>query len=1081
MANDSIVELPPGTFVSLEEDRALCHVALNTAVEGIPLDRTQMTDQQRLSVVLQAAALLSHCEHGGWFLASGWDDVRWTGTGLIRVTSLRRGRPGQLVQVQLRQLLKRLFRTEKTIAGRGEARRIARYLTQRWQQILAPITADQAVSEILEATPFLWSASFANVRSVLAAEHRVDGRSYLWMAGPGAARRRFFAKAGDLQQLQALLRGAEAYNLWDGWCRETNPAELTAKRKWQRAVAAWRREPPRSRREVLDYARCLYALGRYSQTLDVLKRQRHIDARLLRASAQLFNGELNAALATVKRLALADLSADRLVELTEVAVRLLAFRRRTAEIPEWVAQCLAKTRGKARLKAAIVAVGAAFDCDDLTAMDQCLDESRDALGYEDLAGSWHHMRGLRSIKAKDGPGAVEHISTALRLDRRRLLRARAARLWNDLAIGRAHADDLPGAERALMHAQRLLQDTDGPSRTTLAFFNLAEVRLRLGSTEGVESILERSTAENRRSGNLRGLMQDLELWVRLELVQGRPSAALARCTEAFVQADSGDVNERGGVFEAFSARAYGWLGRQRQAALSLDRMGPDSILELELEERPAIWALAGIPDRALTEAAGTRWERLWSALTSGSHPGSDVWGELRSLEPYRAARLIFDCELVLPGVAPPRLVRRAVSTLRQCGASAFAEKLESCSLSSWRALDNYLARPAVTTASVSELLTHAGYGDVHLTWKRSGQEKVVLSGAGGETELSAEVDGGRLILRAPVVDSVLKTLFAVICRDLRPLKEERPVKHPSVAYDGIVGESPGLREALRRLDRLASDDLSILILGESGTGKELLAQRAHRISRRCEGPFRPVNCAELSETLTRSDLFGHVKGSFTGADRTRPGVFESAQSGTVFLDEIGDLPPSAQGKLLRVLQESEIRRVGESFARKIDVRVIAATHRDLEEMVRQGSFRQDLFFRLKVATVVLPPLRDRGHDVLLLADHFLSRRSPACFLVEDARTQLASYRWPGNVRELQNVLRVAAALSSNGEIHSEHLDLPNGQESILGDYHQVMEECRRKLVTEALAATDGNQAAAARRLGLTRQALSYHVRRLGLS
>ncbi|MCB1057112.1 MAG: sigma 54-interacting transcriptional regulator, partial [Acidobacteria bacterium] len=242
-----------------------------------------------------------------------------------------------------------------------------------------------------------------------------------------------------------------------------------------------------------------------------------------------------------------------------------------------------------------------------------------------------------------------------------------------------------------------------------------------------------------------------------------------------------------------------------------------------------------------------------------------------------------------------------------------------------------------------------------------------------------------------------------------------------------------------------------------------------------------LNCAALAEHLVMSDLFGHVRGAFTGADRDRAGVFESARGGTVFLDEIGDLAAPAQGMLLRVLQEGEVRRLGESLPRQVDVRVVAATHRDLEEQVRRSEFRQDLFYRLRVALVTLPPLARRGHDVLLLAETFLTRHDPRLRLSPAARARLVGHSWPGNVRELGNVLAVAAALAEDGVIEPGHLDLPDTAETPATDYHQSLEAFRRRLVQEALAAAAGNRAEAARRLGLSRQALSYLVRQLRLT
>ena len=295
----------------------------------------------------------------------------------------------------------------------------------------------------------------------------------------------------------------------------------------------------------------------------------------------------------------------------------------------------------------------------------------------------------------------------------------------------------------------------------------------------------------------------------------------------------------------------------------------------------------------------------------------------------------------------------------------------------------------------------------------------------------------------------------------------------------IVGESLGLRRCLDRLERLAPSDLPVLIQGETGTGKELAARRLHRKSPRRRRPMAPINCAALAPGLLVSELFGHLRGAFTGADRDRPGIFEAAQGGTVLLDEIGDLPLDAQGKLLRLLQEGEVRRVGESLPRKIDVRVVAATHRDLEAMADKGRFRRDLYYRLRVGRVELPPLRDRGEDVLLLARAFLGALgSPPPRLCPAARRRLLDYHWPGNVRELKNVLEVAAALSEDGRIDAELLDLPETNRTARHGYHERLRRFRHSMVAEALEASDGNQAAAARRLGLSRQALSYLVRRL---
>ena len=358
---------------------------------------------------------------------------------------------------------------------------------------------------------------------------------------------------------------------------------------------------------------------------------------------------------------------------------------------------------------------------------------------------------------------------------------------------------------------------------------------------------------------------------------------------------------------------------------------------------------------------------------------------------------------------------------------------------------------------VRTLLVGAGYHDVRLTWERATGSAVLLAGEGGSETLEGPWGGGRLVLESPLLDPVLAALFALLRRDLRPPQEERRARQgASKSHGGIVGQSPGLVQVLDRLDRLAASDLPVLVLGESGTGKELAAKRVHALSPRSQKAFLPINCAELAETLIQSDLFGTVRGAYTGADRDRVGIFESARGGTVFLDEIGDLPASAQGKLLRVLQEGEVRRLGESVARKVDVRVVAATHRDLAAMVDEGAFRQDLYFRLKVATVELPPLRERGRDILEIAEHHLEtkrRLQPGLRLTTEAEALLLGHPWPGNVRELINVLDLGATLASDGKLGPEVLELgapTPAKNEVLGDYHQKVEDFRKDLLVAAI-------------------------------
>ena len=470
----------------------------------------------------------------------------------------------------------------------------------------------------------------------------------------------------------------------------------------------------------------------------------------------------------------------------------------------------------------------------------------------------------------------------------------------------------------------------------------------------MSEIVARSESENRRSGNLRGLAMDAELWARYELAQGRPAAALAVCRGALSDLARQRLAGRPEL-RLLAARALGWLKMPEEAAAELADVPAETLGELEPEERPAVRALAGDSEGARREAAGTPFAPLWEALLAGGLPPVRDWEALAALGPYRAARLVYDLDLLSPGSAPPSWRREAIATFRKLGAAAPAERLEARDGGPW---------------AVVALLLQGFAG------KEAGRR-----GAAARDHRAAGGGG-------------------------------------SVRND-LVGESPALLAAIDRLDRLAPGGLPVLILGESGTGKELAARRLHRRSARAGRPFVAVNCAALSETLLLSDLFGHVRGAFTSAERDRKGVFEAAHGGTVFLDEIGDLPLSAQGLLLRVLQEGEIRRLGESEARRVDVRVLAATHRDLAGMVTAGSFRRDLYFRLRVGCVEMPPLRDRGDDCCespitcsIACDAAGRRRGSR----REARARLLAHRWPGNVRELENVLSVGAALAGGGVI-----------------------------------------------------------------
>ena len=306
----------------------------------------------------------------------------------------------------------------------------------------------------------------------------------------------------------------------------------------------------------------------------------------------------------------------------------------------------------------------------------------------------------------------------------------------------------------------------------------------------------------------------------------------------------------------------------------------------------------------------------------------------------------------------------------------------------------------------------------------------------------------------------------------------------------IVGQNPKLQKAVEIAQKVAATSSTVLLLGESGTGKEVFARSIHRWSPRAQGPFVVVNCVALRDELLESELFGHEKGAFTGAHEMRKGKLEIANGGTVFLDEIGDFKPDLQAKLLRVIQEREFERVGGNKHIHVDIRIIAATNRDLQQDVQEGRFREDLFFRLNVVTIPLPPLREKKEDIPALADLFLRRccrilKKPLLKISAEAMDHLVAYHWPGNVRELANLIERAVILAKGTEIVPEDLPLLRIKESSEGkseeqNYHAAVRAYQKEVIRQALQSTAGNQAKAARILGLQRTYLSRLIRKLNI-
>jgi transcriptional regulator with GAF, ATPase, and Fis domain len=312
---------------------------------------------------------------------------------------------------------------------------------------------------------------------------------------------------------------------------------------------------------------------------------------------------------------------------------------------------------------------------------------------------------------------------------------------------------------------------------------------------------------------------------------------------------------------------------------------------------------------------------------------------------------------------------------------------------------------------------------------------------------------------------------AMLLNALRADKAKLVAELHDKKFGEIIGACPSMLEVFRKLQKVAGTDISVLITGETGTGKELIAKELHRRSPRVDGPFITINCGAIPENLIESELFGHVKGAFTGAVMSRPGKFQAADKGTLFLDEIGELPLNLQVKLLRALQERVVFRVGDSKPEKVDIRVVAATNRNLEEEIRAGNFREDLYYRLNVVNLWLPPLRDRGDDVLIIAKVLLSKYadelgSPVKGFSPAALASIRKHAWPGNIRQLENRIKKALVLCDQTLLSPEDLDLGQSAEAPIMPLEKAKEDFQRRYVLEVLERNNGNRTQTARDLGV---------------
>jgi DNA-binding NtrC family response regulator len=398
-----------------------------------------------------------------------------------------------------------------------------------------------------------------------------------------------------------------------------------------------------------------------------------------------------------------------------------------------------------------------------------------------------------------------------------------------------------------------------------------------------------------------------------------------------------------------------------------------------------------------------------------------------------------------------------------------------------------------------------GFGVLSALEEQCHRPEVVVLTAHGSIEAAVRAVhlGARDFLQKPFDTAHLEL---VVERTLEGGRLRRRVAQLQTELSGrhslVPGDSPAMREAVHTAERAAASQATVLLLGESGSGKEVLARYIHQRSDRARGPFVAVNCATLTGELLESELFGHERGAFTGAVRDKPGRLEQAAGGTLFLDEIGEMSPELQAKFLRVLQEREFRRVGGTCVRKADVRVVAATHRDLGRAVPEGRFREDLYYRLNVISIRVPPLRERPEDVPALLEHFLQKHvgeaaRPGLTFSDRARQLLLRYDWPGNVRELSNAVERCVVLAEGDPI--DVADLPEEirdgarafpsspsnapveevQEGQLG-YHDAVIEAKRRIIAAALAETGNHQTRAAERLGLSQPYLARLMKNLGM-
>lgn len=687
------------------------------------------------------------------------------------------------------------------------------------------------------------------------------------------------------------------------------------------------------------------------------------------------------------------------------------------------------------------------------------------IGSEDLQVRFLLHEGMSLSDRREHEGAALRFAEALAAAGQDPERRGAALM--DLAIATDHLGDAARSEAFFEEARHCLERGDDAALRRCALGNLASFHLDHQNDASAAPLIEELLRDSESDGDGIGRLMALAARARLRLRLGQFAAAAADRREALrlcekiedrVARAELEIEESDGCLFA-GDREESWRFARLAASRPSDR------------------------GRACELAAGRladldRWAR--ERDPAAAFGAEDVEAAFRrdaigTAERVARARAFFGEPLQNES---PAACARARAVLTQIGRGGFVAAVFRSS-----AADPTALRALRDRLRQEDLPLRVVDGGGREVWRSPSFREAAWCRDIRCDERSFRLEGGS---EDPDVTAILfESLWAPA--DVAAADSRQGTGLEICGRMGILSADPSMETLGVRLARVATQNVTVFISGESGTGKEMVARAVHRLSPRASHSFFPVNAAAFPEHLLEDELFGHVRGAFTGADRDRAGLFEAAEKGTLFLDEIGDLSPSLQSKLLRALQEREIKRLGENRYRAVDVRLISATARNLEKEIEEGRFREDLYYRIKVANLRLPPLRERGGDAVLLARHFLEKYAVEYSkgrlkLSSAAVAALRASSWPGNVRQLQNIVMEAAALAdAGGTIGLDDLPPtfnPSDREQGAGNYRQRVDAFRRRVVAEALVRSGGNRTHAARDLGLTRQALLYLIKSL---